>query len=82
MEKNSRCGRHGAEKPGRLGANAAPPADRTGGPIASEILMARFFRSETTGLHTNNYGKRGWKFAKIFWLELKRQACPAKRHVG
>jgi hypothetical protein len=41
------------------------PADRTDGPIASEILMTWNFRSETTDPHIKNYEVPTAKFAKI-----------------
>ena len=41
------------------------PADRTDGPIASEILMAWSFRSETIDPHTHDYEMPTAKFAKI-----------------
>jgi hypothetical protein len=48
------------------------PADRTDGPIASEILMAWNFRSETNDPHTKDYEVPASKFAGISrapWLD-------------
>jgi hypothetical protein len=63
-KKPVRPARHPTQ-PGRLEANAMRPADRTDGPIASEILMAWSFRSETIDPHTHDYEMPTAKFAKI-----------------